>query len=613
MASFHTVPTEILKEICLRLPPSDLVNVSLVCQKLRFIAQEALCEPLNVPLHARPDAFELLLRTLIDHKDTLAKRIGRVNITSLNAKAVNPKLIDRYYEFARASQAPEAPDCCLALEDCINRPPHERAIETLVTMLATIAPNFKVLECGVRPLLWEDIPVPTATQLASMQVVGKPFRPSLMRVLTNKLTAIKIKDPKPHLPHTHNIILRPFKKLTRLSVPIDIFIWRNRAIRNLTTSLPESVESLEIRGCNLFLSRFLLGLFRFKARNSTQLPAPRLKRLAFGFDHLCLRSGIIAATEGVPDWIKIMTDSVRALHVHGTSTTAFVNTYTSCKSESGSSTPSLTTRHYTASELSEELECAARLSLEELVAALNRDVSYSEMVARDDQGRPRRRSQHEIKLLYRFPRMPLAIFTSRNFKSETYSRVRMFGGMPSAKKKTPKTPKPDSAHSPKEPQLPSSVDGLVAALGMVGSVEKESQLSSSLTSFEKFAMSFQPGKSSTVETSTVMPPVSTSTCITTTFQAKAHYSTTLPTRITDLESEPRLLSTSPALPETYRSFEPSAWLDVNFFPTSSDLPLSFQKCTLKKAKRTHAAAGTREGNATCVKFPPSKRPASRTL
>jgi hypothetical protein len=232
------LPNELLAAIALQMESNnELRTYSLVCKRLRDVAQDVLLKPLKLPRNA----IRKLLEMLIDRPD-LAKRIRHVDLADYAG--------DGYPEDVGPPENKRAVDfdvtTCAKFETHVTKnfgvevwqnifPLREGDMwcamrSFYLAILVLLTPNLHELTFEMRPLARPNamLVLMRPATLLNHQTLGAPFHQTVMHLLSKKIWTLTIAENSPGKgPYMHNLQFTALSYLRQLSLPIDALISRN--------------------------------------------------------------------------------------------------------------------------------------------------------------------------------------------------------------------------------------------------------------------------------------------------------------------------------------------------------------------------------------------------
>jgi hypothetical protein len=203
---------------------------------------------------------------------------------------------------------------------------------------------------------------------------------------------------------TPNVALTCFSNLTRLSIPTDALISMAQKPTAVDEALPSSLRHLQINPCNRYISLWLPDL----ATACFNGVLPRLCHVDLHFRD-CLSDSLIWIDQG-RGLLKPLRDMIGLLRRnYGISLRGY--------NRSGIYT----------GDLLAELDAWAHLSTTELWYPASKGVEFSSIVAKTEEGAPRRRSKEEIRTYIKRDRLSQkSVFTRKYiFKPEVELQVKV--------------------------------------------------------------------------------------------------------------------------------------------------------------------------------------------
>ncbi|KAF1970984.1 hypothetical protein BU23DRAFT_197729 [Bimuria novae-zelandiae CBS 107.79] len=350
------LPNEVLLSIAGKLIRNrDLCQLSLVCYRFRDVAQEALVKEALLP----PYGMRGFIRTLCDRPD-LHEKINSVDLGDYDytGRSRTGVRLEHWSHYSKCRE--------LVGNEVRNEFDGGSFNITFVWgkehrfylgVLFTLCPNIK--EMGLRlPALGNTI------------MLVNPFYGALRRLLENQLQILEIRETEAYkmlrMPH---VKVSHLSVLTRLKIPADalgFMFWSGG-------SLPSSLQYLQLKPCNHFIlpwfsdlaTAFLYGLL------------PKLRRVDLYFQ-ACLRDSLLMINQGrnyLQPLLRLIEHLYRnhAIDIRGYNSSGL----------------------YTG-DLLEELVAWSLLSgFEKWYPA--KDEEFSAVVARTQDGVPRRRTQEEVR------------------------------------------------------------------------------------------------------------------------------------------------------------------------------------------------------------------------
>ncbi|KAF2113993.1 hypothetical protein BDV96DRAFT_577392 [Lophiotrema nucula] len=409
------LPNELLALIASRIANnSDLRNLSLVCKRLREVAQRSLLRPVRLP----ENGIQKLLEMLFERMD-LANRITHVDLGDY--KAATP--LSKWDE-------PLMKKCEILLAKVIGLERARALMEGSATsdawgehrtfylaVLWALLPKLKSMTVEM-PSLTAVRETPTATHVVILSFMhgagpSPPFHNPLVRFLEQKLENLTISETSSWKGSSmRNITVANFELLRHLSLPIDTLVRRFGEVNDIEQVLPPSLEELSIRSCNKYTCEVLDAL------KSSRKTLVRLQRVGLYFK-TCVRSSLLLVCLGNQEKPQALRNMLQTMKDQGICVRAF------CRTSAGK-TPE--EDRYAAANLPQELEAWAYLSLSEVIMASNKGLRFSEIAARKEDNQLRTRSKAERVLFLRTYHILGAVFTSPSFKPELWLKTRFFFG-----------------------------------------------------------------------------------------------------------------------------------------------------------------------------------------
>ncbi|KAF2656418.1 hypothetical protein K491DRAFT_777957 [Lophiostoma macrostomum CBS 122681] len=438
-----SLPNELLAILSTHVESNDdLFNLALACRKLVYPAQAALLTPLKVPKRR----IRHLLETLLVRPD-LAKRIHHIDLGDYASHHITPEdsetfspmpgdfEMKSYWRFKGVITERLDDQVWTSISSLIGiRDAWGSMRSFFLAILVVLAPNLDRLSFEMRPLrepLGLLTRMPVNLRLA-VQSLGPPFGDTVTQLLSRKIRVLKVARNAPENgPYMHNLDLRGFSNLNRLSLPMDTLIRKYWMASEPCQIFPASLEHLEVLSCDSFTFLWILTLWR--CRENGKLPCLRSVDLFF---LSTLRGAMLLQSFGLGTGISVglsaggdskksrpsvaRLDAVlRAPSMVDIAITLYSQPHTNLY---------LQTSQYQPQDLCMELGIWQELTLGEVTLAALNNASFSEVVARSRDGSPRARTKFENRLLLRFWGMPLCLFTSRTFEPLSWTGVRMFNG-----------------------------------------------------------------------------------------------------------------------------------------------------------------------------------------
>lgn len=431
------LPNELLAAIALQLERNnDLRNLSLVCKRLRIVAQEALFNPVKLP----ENGIRNLLETLINRPD-LAKRINHVDLGDYGSNGYSGRSHNEIPTFPGRFSKKTFIKCKKHITKQLGAEAWNLIFLSMkmtdswgftrsffLALLAIMAPNLRGVSFQMRPLASppNHLAMMRANVLLHLQEFGTPFGDSVMQFLGEKIKVLTVADNALWKgPYMHNLAFTEFINLKRLSLPINALISKNATINNLSRVLPSSLEHLQVRDCSRFLSELLVNCCELNRR------VPLTLDLFFQGNP---RSALLLTGDGDELRLNELAKHFAALSSQGWKITAYKNVSQSLRGPI----------EFKAMSLQAELDAWKLLTPNEVSIASLQQFQFSRIVARDKECLPRRRSKFEVDLVTIYWGMPHELFTSHTFNPEAWSRVRMFNGKKIFKDKPNRTKVPSA-------------------------------------------------------------------------------------------------------------------------------------------------------------------------
>ncbi|KAF2646445.1 hypothetical protein P280DRAFT_464669 [Massarina eburnea CBS 473.64] len=390
------LPDELLLCIAAKLARNtDLRRLSLVNKKLKGIAQEALVKEVLMP----PNGIIKLLDTLCGRSD-LAKKVKSVDLGDYQFPAVRSPTgginderlsifnLDKSSLFRRLRSSIDETNgeglfariiAAIGKEQgAIWTPSHQYFLDILIAL----SPSLKELTIRLpeRPgdpvqllLLHSFL---NSDSSPTLDLVD-PFQGPALQLLRERLRVLTLSSATFKSLRTHNVTLRSMSQLVRLSIPMDALIFPTLEATDPVKALPSSLECIRIRPCNNNLVRWIPEL----ASAFSNREFPKLQRLEMVFQS-CLRSSLI-------------------LIGHGTGVLAAFRNVMYRLRDNGLSFVTFRLDGTSAGDMIEELDAWSCLSDSESWWAATKGMQFSETVARNDAGAPRKRTPAEIRFFIR--------------------------------------------------------------------------------------------------------------------------------------------------------------------------------------------------------------------
>ncbi|KAJ4356556.1 uncharacterized protein N0V89_004590 [Didymosphaeria variabile] len=403
------LPNELLLSVTQRLcDNSDLCQLSLVCRRLKDVAQETLLKEVVLPAYSTRE----LVRTLCDRPDLC----GKINSVDLDDYACSgrPKHGFRptewsYFRKCREIIGKEVFNKVVDRKDGVQLPcPKEHPF--FLDVLIAACPNIKELIIRLPGI--EQDPVQIILGIENGSALN-PFFGVSRDLLEKRLRTLTIRESRGYmLLKTPNVTLSGYSHLTFLSIPTDALIFMSRIPTAVAQALPTSLHHLQIKPCN----RFIVLWFPELAAAYFNGLLPKLCQIDLHFQD-CLKDSLLLIDQG-RGRLRPLRDVIGMLkHDYGASLRGY--------NGSGEFT----------GYLLEELEAWSLLSNTELWYPSGTDTEFSSMVARTAEGAPRSRSKEEIRTYIKRD----IIF---RFKPDVYLQVNAPLSFPTGAKELPKVVKP---------------------------------------------------------------------------------------------------------------------------------------------------------------------------
>ncbi|KAL1606436.1 hypothetical protein SLS60_003840 [Paraconiothyrium brasiliense] len=404
------LPDELLLFIAQRLCDNgDLCRLSLVCRKLKDIAQEALLKEVVLPTYTLCSIRELV-RALCDRPD-LCDKIRSVDLGGYSCPGHPTHVFggpeEDYFYKCRGLVGEEVFDKTIDRYASVQPTwPRLREQPFFLDVLIAACPYIKGLTLRLPGVLRDQVFLGNGGG-----GLLRPFFGETRDLLEKRLRTLIIRESALTIPEsddymllqTPNVTLSGFSHLTFLSIPTDALMSMSQIPTAVAQALPSSLRHLQIKPCNRFINLWFPELNAAYPNGVL----PKLCRIDVHFqDSLKDSFVMIDQGRGHLEPFRYVLGSLK--HNYGVSVRGY--------NKSGEFT----------GYLLEELEARSLLSDTELWYPSGKDVECSSIVARTAEGAPRSRSREEICTYINRDRMSQESAITRIFRFKPDVDLYMF-------------------------------------------------------------------------------------------------------------------------------------------------------------------------------------------